>query len=71
MQADDFRGIPSFDEMACASCGSEITGKLWVCEKISAAVVKDSETYSCIDKSLICQECLGSGISFSASASKN
>ena len=39
-QADDFSGNFTSDEMACASCGNEIKGKLWVCEKIAFAFGK-------------------------------
>jgi hypothetical protein len=54
VKTEDFLGDPAFDEMACASCGNEISGKLWVCEQIASAVRAGIDSAACIDRSLIC-----------------
>lgn len=67
-KSEDFPDDPEFCELLCASCGSEIQGKLWVCEVIASALLKSPTTPAqCSDKSLICQECLGAGNSLAIS----
>lgn len=49
---------------SCSSCGNNLVGKLWMCQKRAQAIQSGDSSVGCTDNSLICQDCLGSGVSF-------
>ena len=49
---------------SCSSCGNNLVGKLWMCQKRAEAIQSGDTSVGCADNSLICQDCLGSGVSF-------